>query len=123
MTTLITRLSDAPDLILYNARIYTVDPTMPWAEAIAIRKHRIIAIGSNADVLALAGPATQRMDLGGRLVCRGCAMPTSTFSATRFICASWRSTRPPARPRRCNAFAEHAAALPPGAWIYGRPLE
>ena len=71
MTTPIARLSDAPDLILYNARIYTVDPTMPWAEAIAIRKHRIIALGSSADVLALAGPATQRIDLGGKLVLPG----------------------------------------------------
>src|SRR5262245_29925026 len=71
MPTSIARLADAPDLILYNARIYTVDPTIPWVEAIAIRKPRIIAVGSSADLLTLAGPATQRMDLGGKLVLPG----------------------------------------------------
>ena len=71
MTTSIARLSDVPDLILYNARIYTVDATMPWAEAVAIRKHRIIALGSSVDVLALAGPATQSIDAGGKLVLPG----------------------------------------------------
>ena len=43
-----------PDLILYNGRIYTVDPTMPWAEASAIRGKTVSAIGSNAAVRALA---------------------------------------------------------------------
>ena len=65
------QLEHHPNLILYNARIYTVDPTMPWAEAIAIRKKTISAIGSNTAVRALAGEETIQIDLAGRLVLPG----------------------------------------------------
>ncbi|MBK8050100.1 MAG: amidohydrolase family protein [Anaerolineales bacterium] len=64
-------LATVPDLILHNGQIYTVDASMPWAEAIAIRKHRIVALGSNRDVLATAGSTTPCIDLGGRLVLPG----------------------------------------------------
>ena len=58
----------APDLILFNARVYTENPAQPWAQALAVRKHRIMAVGSDAEVLALAGDATHRIDLAGQLV-------------------------------------------------------
>ncbi len=60
-----------PDLILYNAKIYTVEPAQPWVQAVAIRQHQRIAIGDTAEVLALAGPTTQLLDLGGKLVLPG----------------------------------------------------
>ncbi len=60
-----------PDLILYNAQIYTVEPAEPWAQAVAIRQHLIMAMGDTAEMLALAGPATQLLDLGGKLVLPG----------------------------------------------------
>jgi predicted amidohydrolase YtcJ len=50
-------------LILVNGRIYTMNPTQPWAEAIAVRGDRIAAVGAGADVLRLKGPSTQIMDL------------------------------------------------------------
>ncbi len=59
------------ELILYNARISTVDPAQPWAEAVACRGGRILAVGSNADILPLAGAATRRIDAAGRLVLPG----------------------------------------------------
>ena len=61
----------APDLVLLNGRIFTADPARPWAEALAIRGERIIAVGTTADVGALAGPSTARRDLGGRTVIPG----------------------------------------------------
>ncbi len=60
-----------PDLILYNARIYTVDPAQPWAEAVVCAGGNILTVGSNEDALALAGPNTQTVDAGGRLVLPG----------------------------------------------------
>ena len=60
-----------PNLILHNARIYTVDPAQPWAEAVACANGRIVAVGRNADVLNLAGPQTQVIDLQGRLLVPG----------------------------------------------------
>src|SRR5262249_48125541 len=48
----------APDLILYNANVWTVDDAQPTAEAVAIRGDRIVAVGSNAAVRALEGSTT-----------------------------------------------------------------
>jgi predicted amidohydrolase YtcJ len=59
------------DLILHRARIYTVNQKQPRAEAIAIRGDRILRVGSNADVLALRGPATRVLDLQGATVVPG----------------------------------------------------
>lgn len=59
------------DLILYNARLYTVDPARPWAEAVACAHGRIVAVGSNEEILDLADRTTRRIDAGGRLVLPG----------------------------------------------------
>lgn len=59
------------DLILFNARIFTVDAARPWAEAVACANGHIVAVGSNEEVLNLAGRTTQRIDAGGRLVLPG----------------------------------------------------
>jgi predicted amidohydrolase YtcJ len=60
-----------PDLILHNARIYTVDSTRPWAEAVAWAGGRILAVGSSRELLKLAGDDTQLIDARGRLVLPG----------------------------------------------------
>ncbi|MFN0114203.1 MAG: amidohydrolase [Paracoccaceae bacterium] len=60
-----------PDLILTGGRIRTMDPTRLWAEALAIRGGRILALGSDADIRALAGPGTRLTHAGGRLVLPG----------------------------------------------------
>ena len=59
------------DAIYTNARVYTVDAANSWAEAIAVRDGAFMAVGKRADVEALAGPATLRVDLGGRMVMPG----------------------------------------------------
>lgn len=59
------------DLIIHNAKIYTVDQRQPWAEAVACGHGRILAVGTNADILSLAGPQTQQLDAGGRLILPG----------------------------------------------------
>ena len=42
----------SPTLILHNAKIYTVDESRPWAEAVAIAGSHIVAIGDNQQILA-----------------------------------------------------------------------
>ena len=61
----------SPDLILFNANVYTVDDAQPNAEAVAIRGDRIVAVGANATVRALAGSATRSVDLQGAMVLPG----------------------------------------------------
>ena len=60
-----------PDLIVVNARIYTVNEKQPWAEAVAVRDGRILAVGSMSEIKALAGPATRSIDAQHRLVLPG----------------------------------------------------
>ena len=61
----------APDVILSNGKIITVDDRFSIAQAVAIAGERIVAVGTNADVLRLAGPNTRRIDLRGRSVTPG----------------------------------------------------
>ena len=62
---------ETADRILVNGRILTVDAQDRVAEAIAIRDGRILAVGTTAEIERLAGPATDRIDLGGRAATPG----------------------------------------------------
>lgn len=57
-------------MILTGARVVTMDPAMPLAQAVAIREGRILTVGSDHDILA-ALPGAERIDAGGRLVLPG----------------------------------------------------
>ncbi len=63
---------DTPStLILTGGNVVTQDPARPHAEALAIRGDRIVAVGTDAEIEATAGPETQRIALGGRTVVPG----------------------------------------------------
>ncbi len=59
------------DLIIENARILTMDDTYPRAEALAVSKGRILAVGSRADVAELRAQRTKMIDAGGNTVLPG----------------------------------------------------
>lgn len=59
------------DTIITNGRIYTQEDTQPWAEALAISKGKIIALGSSADIELLRGKQTEVFDLSGKFVMPG----------------------------------------------------
>ncbi|MBE0591943.1 MAG: amidohydrolase family protein, partial [Gemmatimonadales bacterium] len=59
------------DMILYNARIYTVDENRPMAEAMAIRDGMVLFVGSRRGADAVAGERTERVDLYGSTVIPG----------------------------------------------------
>ena len=61
----------APDLILTNGVVYTVDASRSRHEAVAVSDGRIVAVGTAAEVGELAGPRTRVVDLGGRLLLPG----------------------------------------------------
>ena len=65
------RAGDPPDAIFRNGKIATVDTAFTVAEAFAVKGDRFTAVGSNADISALAGPGTQVVDLHGRTVVPG----------------------------------------------------
>lgn len=61
----------APTLILHHGRIATQDEQRSFAEAVAIRDGRFIAVGTDREILALADRDTRIIDLGGRTVVPG----------------------------------------------------
>jgi predicted amidohydrolase YtcJ len=60
-----------PETIYYNGRVITMSDRVPSAEAFAVTGNRFVAVGTNADVLRLAGPETTKTDLKGRTVVPG----------------------------------------------------
>ncbi len=59
------------DLLVVNARIYTVNSQQPWAEALAIRGDKLIAVGSAKEIEAYRGPASKVIDAKGHLILPG----------------------------------------------------
>lgn len=61
----------ATDLILHNARVYTAEPGQALQQAVAVENGKVLAVGSDIEILALKQPATQVIDLGGKVLMPG----------------------------------------------------
>ncbi|MFI9615742.1 amidohydrolase [Streptomyces sp. NPDC052023] len=61
----------AADVVVRNAKVYTADPALPHADAVAIRNGRVTAVGDDADMAPLIGPRTRVVDALGRRVVPG----------------------------------------------------
>ncbi len=61
----------AADTIIVNARVYTVNAAQPWAEAVAVRGGRVLAVGTARAVSRHKAAGTSVIDAGGRLVLPG----------------------------------------------------
>jgi hypothetical protein len=63
--------ASAPDLVIRHAKVFTNDTARPWAEAVAIKGERVVAVGDEAAIAALAGASTRVLDAGGRVLVPG----------------------------------------------------
>lgn len=63
--------NDPADLVVHHAKVVTVDTQFSIAEAFAVRGERIVAVGSDDEVMKLVGPKTKVLDLKGRTVLPG----------------------------------------------------
>jgi predicted amidohydrolase YtcJ len=106
------------DVVITNAKVWTGDAAKPSAEAIAIRGNRIAAVGTNAEIGAMTGAKTRRIDAGGRLVIPGLNDAHSHQSADpdRFLLSliedpSWADIR--------AGVVNGAEETPADTWIYG----
>jgi predicted amidohydrolase YtcJ len=59
------------DTVVLHGHIYTLDSKQPWAQALAIRADKIIAVGDDAAIAKLRGPGTKAIDAAGQLVLPG----------------------------------------------------
>jgi len=62
---------DVADTVYTNGKIYTVNETQPWAEAVAVKDGKLLVVGSNADVEAVTGLSTKAVDLAGQFMMPG----------------------------------------------------
>ncbi len=109
------------DLVLVNGAVLTVDPRDTVAEAVAVTGGRIVAVGSNADIRARAGAATQVVDLGGRAVTPGLIDTHVHFTEVDALFNVDLSD--PSITKMDDVLARVAAAVAktkPGEWIRGR---
>ncbi|HEX6188064.1 MAG TPA: amidohydrolase [Pyrinomonadaceae bacterium] len=107
------------DIIIVNANVQTMDPSQPTAEAVAIHRNRIVAVGSTTDIRKLAGSTTKVIDAKAQLVLPGFNDAHVHFLSGGFQLASvdLRDANTP------QEFAERirdfGAKLPKGRWITG----
>lgn len=112
--------AEAPDRVLVNGVVHTMDEARPRAEAVAITAGRISAVGSSAEVLALKGPRTEVIDLQGATVVPGLKESHGHFvgiGQARMVLdlvgtKSWDEV--------VARVAAAAKTRPKGAWIVGR---
>jgi hypothetical protein len=113
-----TALAQPASLIIENARIYTVNRQQPTASALAVRDGRIVAAG--ADLSALAGPQTRRIDLHGATVVPGFIDSHAHLRGLGALLES-RDLRHAATIAEIAAWVrQQAAQTPKGEWITGR---
>jgi len=107
----------APDYVVINARVFTSDPENPSAEASAVNGDRFLAVGSSADIRALAGSSTEIVDAEGMFVTPGFIDAHSHPSGAGVnelvqVNADLRSASDIAA-----ALQERAGSTPAGQWI------
>ncbi|MDQ3169256.1 MAG: amidohydrolase [Acidobacteriota bacterium] len=105
-----------PDRIFVNARIWTGDDAKPQAEALAIAGDRLVGVGSDAEIRAMAGPNTEIVDLGGRRVVPGFNDAHWHLPSRRTADLAGAGSVDEIQAR----LREFALSLPADAWVTGR---
>ncbi len=110
---------DAPaaDRILTGARVWTGEPATPWAEAVALRGDRILAVGSRQTVEDLATPETEQIHAPGAMVVPGFIDSHVHFLDGGFALASVQLRDAETPEEFARRIGEHASGLPAGEWI------
>src|SRR5437879_2769994 len=109
----------AADLIITNAKVWTVDKSNPTAQAVAVLGDHIVAVGSNSDVNNWRGPNTHVINAEGKLLLPGFNDPHVHFVNVRLELDAVQlndATSPEECPRRIG---ERAKQTPKAEWIMG----
>jgi predicted amidohydrolase YtcJ len=110
----------AADLIVTNARIYTVDERRPVGEAMAIAGGRVRFVGSERGALALKGPRTRVVDLDGHTVIPGMIDAHAHLLGLGNALRTVNLTGTKSYDEVIARVAARAREVPAGTWILGR---
>ena len=108
-----------PEVILHSGNIFTVNPGEPTAQAIAIAGGKLMAVGTNAEILKMATAKTKKIDLGNKTVLPGFidahSHPASSgFEHLKKVDCDLRSIKDIQ-----NAIRQRASGTPKGNWVQG----
>ncbi len=109
----------AADIVLTNGKIITVDNKFSIAQAVAIRGDRILAVGTNPQINALAGANTRRIDLRGRAVTPGLIdNHAHLMEEGAYWTEELRLDGVESRKQALEMIRAHAQQKGPGQWVY-----
>ncbi len=111
--------SEMTDLVLVNGSVWTLNPSQPWAEAVAVGGEKIMRVGSTAEIRKMAGEKTEVMDLKGGLVLPGFIDSHTHFLAGGFSLASVQLRDVTSREQFARRVGEKAREMGKGEWILG----
>jgi predicted amidohydrolase YtcJ len=107
------------DMVLLNGKIFTVDAARPWAQAVAIRDGKFVAVGKDEEIKKLIGKETEVVDLQGKL-----ALPGFNDAHLHFANGGLYLLGIDLRPARdekefVRILKEYVLNVPKGEWITG----
>jgi predicted amidohydrolase YtcJ len=108
------------DLVVTNARIYTVDDARPAVSAMAVRDGKVLFIGSAREAMALRGAATRIVDLGGRTVIPGMVDAHAHLLGLGQALRTVNLVGAKSYDEVIARVVERAKGLPAGQWLLGR---
>ncbi len=108
------------EIILVNARIYTVDDARPFADAMAVRGGRVQFVGSSRGALTLRGPQTRVIDAAGATVIPGIADAHVHLLGLGMALRTVNLVGARSYEEVIERIAAKARELPSGTWITGR---
>ena len=109
--------AEPTDLVVHNGKVLTVDAKFTTAEAVAVRNGKVVAVGTNADMLKLKGSKTTVIDANGKTV-----MPGLYDSHTHPVGAAGSEVGDPipllrSIPEVLDYIKKRAGEIPEGKWI------
>ena len=112
--------SSSADTVILHAKVYTLNPKQPWAQAVAIRGERIVAVGSDADIAKLQSKDSKVIDAKGRLV-----LPGFTDCHIHFLSGAFSLGRVNLEGAKDPAdiqqrLRDYQASHPGDSWVLGR---
>jgi len=116
---LLAQSKPTADLIITNAKVWTVDEAHPTAQAVAVLGDRIVAAGSNADVESLRNPATKVIDAGGKVLLPGFNDAHVHFVGGGLQLDAVQLNDAASTEELVRRIGEQAKKTPKGEWIQG----
>ncbi len=109
----------APDLMIVNATVHTMDRTQATAEAVAMLGNRVVAVGASADIRKLAGANTRIIDAQRNTVLPGFNDAHVHFLSGGFSLSNVDLRECRSAPEMAARLRDYAARVPKGRWILG----